>query len=222
MSGVTPSTRLGEIRPDRSTAFALALLVGVEALLAVTYVAVRDVVITNPLVLVYPFVWIDVGLLAVATTNPASGTGRQRLAALAIAAGYFLALGYFGGLYGPGGGMTPLHVNWTLPPGYGPTVLYDGSLLRVVLEPYKVVGYLSLAYLVYATVLDAAGAAVSGVVGLFSCVSCSWPILGTVLTSVLGSGSAVAAFALSRSYGLGTLVFLSAVALLYYRPLFGR
>lgn len=97
-------------------------------------------------------------------------------------------------------------------------VFYEGSLLRLSLQFYKVVGYVTLAYLVYTTVVDATRTAVSGVIGLFSCVSCSWPILGTVATSLFGSGSAVVTGALRQSYGLSTLVFLSAVALLYYRP----
>jgi hypothetical protein len=129
-------------------------------------------------------------------------------------------LGYFGGLYGISNGTVPLYIDWSLPPGYGPAVLYDGTVLRIVLEPYKVVGYLALAYLVYRTVLDTASVALSGVVGLFSCVSCMWPVLGMVATSIFGSGSVVAAFALDQPYGVSTLVFLSAVALLYYQPRF--
>ncbi|MFB6171196.1 MAG: hypothetical protein ABEJ23_01595 [Haloarculaceae archaeon] len=220
MTGATITARLRRLRPARTTVLALAGLAGLELLLVAVYLAVRNVVITDPLVLVYPFVWIDVSILAVWTATTPEVDRRKRLAGLGVAVGYFVVLGYFGGLYGVGSGMAPLHLKWSLPPGYSPVLLYDGAVLRLVLEPYKVVGYLTLAYLVYATVLDAAGAAVSGVVGLFSCVSCSWPILGTVATSVFGSSSAVAAFALSRSYGLSTLIFLSAVALLYYRPLF--
>lgn len=218
MSGLTHGSRIQHHLPDRTTMLWLALLVGVELLLVGTYVAVRDVRITDPLILVYPFIWIDVSLLAIRTTDSNPESTRQRLIGLSIAAGYFLVLGYFGGLYGLGNGMVPLRIDWGLPPGYSPAVLYDGSLLRVVLAPYKIIGYLTLAYLVYTTVIDAARAAISGAVGLFSCISCSWPILGTVATSLFGSGSAVATFALRQSYGLGTLVFLSAVALLYYRP----
>jgi hypothetical protein len=87
--------------------------------------------------------------------------------------------------------------------------------------PARVVGYLALSYLVYATVIDAAGAAVSGILGLLSCVSCSWPILASLATAILGSGSALAASATALSYDLSTVVFLATVALLYWRP-FGR
>ncbi len=106
----------------------------------------------------------------------------------------------------------------SLPPGFGPALLYSGSVVSLNLFPYQVVGYAALAYLVYATVLDAAGSAVSGLLGLFSCVSCTWPVIGTVVAGLFGSGSAVYAFALSRSFLLSTLVFVSAVALLRWRP----
>ncbi|MFB6124710.1 MAG: hypothetical protein ABEJ59_01960 [Halanaeroarchaeum sp.] len=198
----------------------LAGLVVAEALLVGTYVATTSARITDPVVFVYPFVWIDASVLAVLAFDGPSGTRRQKAVAGVLGVGYFIVLAYFGGLVGPGSGGVPLHVNWGLPPGYGPAILANGDTLMLVVEPYKVVGYLALTYFVYATVLDAVAGALSGLLGLFSCVSCTWPILGTVATSIFGSGSAVAAFALSQSYGLGTLVFLTALGLLYYRPLF--
>jgi hypothetical protein len=170
-------------------------------------------------VLLQPFVWINVGLLAVLTTRPPPTSARRRYVGLAVAVGYFLLLSYFGGLLAGGMGSGFVGVNWTLPPGYSPRLFYDGVLLSLTLEPYKVAGYAALAYLVYVTVLDAAGAALSGVVGLFSCVSCTWPILGTVLTGLFGGASAVAGFATGQPYGASTLVFLSAIGLLYWRPL---
>jgi hypothetical protein len=218
MAETTLGDRARRLRPDPSTAFLASLVLGGEALLALVYAARPEVTVTNPLVLLYPFVWIDVALLAVVTTRTPAATPRRRWVGLALAAGYFLLLAYVGGLVGAGSGMLAPHVSWSLPPGYGPAFLYDGSALRVVLEPYKVVGYLALAYLVYVTVLDAAGAALSGVLGLFSCVSCTWPILGTVAAGLFGSTSAVAAVALGQAYGLSTVVFVTSVALLWWRP----
>ncbi|MFC7080732.1 DUF7546 family protein [Halorussus caseinilyticus] len=87
--------------------------------------------------------------------------------------------------------------------------------------PYKLVGYVALAYLVYDTVLDTAGSAVSGVLGLVSCVSCTWPVIATLAAGVTGSGTAVAAAASEWSYTLGTVAFLLTVGLLRWRPSFG-
>lgn len=202
-----------------SKAVLVAWLVIFEVGLVLSYVLTTDAIITDPLFLVFPFVWIDASVLALLWTDRPTGSTRNRLLAGGVAGAYFLVLGYFGGLYGAGTEQMAMHLNWGPPPGYGPALLYDSGALRLVLEPFKVVGYLTLAYFVYATVLDAAASAVSGVLGLFTCLSCSWPIVGTIATSVFGSGSAVAAFAIGNQYGLGTLIFVSALALLYYRPL---
>jgi hypothetical protein len=105
-----------------------------------------------------------------------------------------------------------------LPPGWGPTLVYSGSALTVSLFPFKVLGYAALAYLVTATVLDTANAGLAGLLGLFSCVSCTWPVAATVLTGVFGGTSAAASVATNQPYGLSTVVFVSSVLLLTWRP----
>ena len=215
--------RLGRLRPGRPAALGLATLVVVELLLAGLYVTSPAVAgVADPFtfvwVVIQPFVWIDVALLAALTTRPPPTSQGRRYAGVLVGAGYFLVLAYFGGLLGTSTSVGALDVNWVLPPGYSPRLFYDGALLRVAVEPYKLVGYLALAYLVYVTILDAAGAALSGVVGLFSCVSCTWPLIGTVAASLFGGSSAVASAAMDQAYPLSTLVFLSAVALLWWRP----
>jgi hypothetical protein len=113
-------------------------------------------------------------------------------------------------------------VSGTVPPGWGPAVTYAGSGLTLTLVPFRVVGYLALAYLVYATVLDAARSAVTGALGLLSCVSCSWPVLASLASGVAGSGSGIAAAVTTGSYGLSTLVFVVTVTLLVWRPFGSR
>jgi len=88
----------------------------------------------------------------------------------------------------------------------------------MVVIPYKLIGYLALTYLVYVTLLDAAGSAVGGVLGLLSCVSCTWPVLATIVTGVAGSGTALAGAVYAQSYDLSTVVFVVTVGLLYWRP----
>lgn len=171
---------------------------------------------------VYPFVWITVGLWAVIETGTPAASRRHRLTAGTIAVGYFLLLGYAGGLYDAGrvpeGLDVGLRVATSIPPGYGPALLYAGPELTLSIRPYLLIGYLSLAYLVYATVLDAAGSAIAGVVGLLSCISCSWPILASLLAAVLGGGSAAVSAVYAESYALSTAVFVVTVALLCWRP----
>jgi len=213
------STRARRLLPGRTEALWWALLLNVEMLLVAVYVLVAEVTITAPRFLVYPFVWINLGIWAVAAVRPTPRTDRIIRIGIAIGAGYFVLLAVIGGLIGFDPIQPGFRIAWNLPPGWGPAILYQGALIRLAIVPYKLIGYLALAYLVYTTVLDAAGSAWTGVVGLFSCVSCAWPVVGTVVTGIFGSSSAVAAVATNQPYGVSTAVFVSAVALLVWRPL---
>lgn len=221
------SRRVASIRSTGwPMALGVALLVGAELAAVAVYVRFSGAVITDPLIVVYPFVWINVGLLVLVTTTPPAASQRRRLLAGIIGVGYFLLLAAVGGVITPGHTLyghdhpTGLRLALTtMPPGWAPALLYSGAWLNLALLPFKVIGYLALAYLVAVTVLDAAGSAVAGVVGVFSCVSCTWPILGTVISGVFGGASAVAGVAMAEPYGASTLVFLTAVGLLAWRPL---
>jgi hypothetical protein len=225
MATVDTSSLADRLRPRRETLLWGALLVNTELLLLVAYAAFgsADLLSARGLRLwVYPFVWINASVWAVARTDVAPPSTRNRAVAAALAVGYFGVLAYTGGLVGPGHESLGFGVALaSLPPGWAPAVTYNGMGVSLVLIPYKLVGYLTLAYLVYATVLDAAGSAVTGVLGLLSCVSCSWPVLASIATGVVGGGSGIAAAVSAGSYGLSTVVFVATVALLVWRP-FGR
>jgi len=199
-----------------------------EALVLGLYLADATASYTDPLALVYPFAWANAAILGLWLVDVPAAARRRRWVATAIAAGYLLVLAYFGGVVAPGYALADgtasspgWYVSTGLPPGYGPAAVYEGALATLVLVPYKLLGYATLAYLVYATVVDAARSAVSGVLGLLSCVSCSWPVLAAVVSGVAGSGSALAATTTDQSLGLSTVVFVVTVALLAYRPSFG-
>jgi len=216
------------LRPRRETLVWGALLVNTELLALLLYAILGDATLHSLFDLrrwLYPFVWINVGLWTIVRTTPAAAAPRQRRLAAVVAIGYFAVLAYAGGLVGPEqpNGPPIFRVVWTsIPPGWGPAVVYVGESLRVTLMPFTVVGYLALAYLVYATVLDATRSAVTGLVGMLSCVSCSWPVLASLASGLLGSGSGVAAAVSSGSYGLSTVVFVVTVGLLYWRPFGGE
>ena len=217
-----PSPRLPSVR----VLGAVAAIIWLETVVVGWYVLYESVRITDPLVLVYPLVWINASLLALWLIDVPDAPRRHRILGSAIAVAYFGVLAYVGGLVNPGhlfhGHMHDfgLSVAWPLPPGWGPMVTYAGGLVGVAVVPYKVIGYATLAYLVYVTVLETAGSAWAGAVGLFSCVSCTWPVLGTVLAGALGSSAAVVVFAETQPYAASTIVFLSAVGLLLWRPSF--
>jgi len=224
MATASPPLSLDRFRPRRETLLWGALLVNAEVILLILYAAFGDAELLSLEGLrlwIYPFVWINVGLWAVLRTTPAPSPPRRRWLVGLLAVGYFALLSYAGGMVGVGHthGPDSARVVWaSIPPGWSPAVLVNAAGVSLTLITYKMVGYAALAYLVYATVLDAAGSAVSGVLGLLSCVSCSWPVLASLATGVFGSGTALASAVYGWSYDISTVVFVLTVALLYWRP----
>jgi hypothetical protein len=236
---MNPAALAGRLPGVRGLSIAFAVLTG-EVLVLGLYLVETTGAVTDPLRLLYPFVWINAAAVGVWVTDvrtaadtPGSegASTRYRRLAGVVAVAYLGVLAYVGGVVGPGYDLVSVaaaetaspgwYLSAGLPPGYGPAAVYEGALVTLVLVPYKLVGYAALAYLVYATVLDAAGAAITGVLGLLSCVSCSWPVLAAIVSGVAGSGSAVAAAAYGESLALSTVVFVVTVALLAWRPSFG-
>lgn len=221
------STRVavGPVALSRRTVRWLGVLVAVEVLALGAYVWLGEVSVFAPRYLLYPFVWINASALAVAhTRRPQRSTvvRHWRLAGLAVAGGYLLVLAVVGGVVGAGVGTGGHHhasgfrVVWAAPPGWGPAAYYRGELLQLRLLPYQVLGYLGLVYLAYATVLDASRAALGGLVGVASCVSCTLPVATALLSGALGGSVAVASA--TWAYDLSTLAFVVAVAILSWRP----
>lgn len=214
---------LSRLRPDRVSALYWAAIVNAELLVVLLYFAF----VTGPpgdvdslLKVIYPFVWLNVSWWVYRETTAPDAATRRTVAASALAGGYFLLLAYVGGIVLPGMGELatgPRLVTHQLPPGYAPAFLYSGTNVVVNLIPYKLVGYLTLAYLVYVASLDVSGGVVAGVVGLFSCVSCTLPVIAAVVGGVTGS-AAFAAAAAQQSYGLSTVVFVVTVVLLRWQP----
>jgi hypothetical protein len=229
MATDTRDSPLARLRPRRETLLWGSVLVTLELGLLTAHVLVGS---SSPLspgglrLWVYPFVWINVGLWAVVRTEPAAveSSTRQRALAGVLVAGYFGVLAYTGGLVGHGTpeGAGVVNVVWgTVPPGWAPVVTYAGSGLTLTLVPYRVVGYLALAYLVYVTVLDAAGALLGSLLGLLSCVSCTFPVLAGFVTGLAGAGTALATAVTTNAYLLSTGAFVVTVGLLAWRPRLG-
>jgi hypothetical protein len=208
---------------DRETLVYGAALLNLELLLVLSYLFLVGPQVTRPLFYVYPFVWINAGLYALWRVDTPAAAGPRRWAAGALGLGYFLLLGYVGGLYGASGGVAVgLRLELlALPPGWSPALIYGGELFQFALLPFKLFGYAVLAYLVYVTLLDVSGGVLGGVLGLFSCVSCTFPVIAGVLSGFVGGAGAVAAAGYAQSYLLSTVVFVVTVALLVWRPTVG-
>ncbi len=207
---------------DRLTLDEVALWAGVltaELLAVGIYFTATGAQSTTLRYVLYPFVWINLGLWAALHVRPRPAGRRTQLVAGGVALGYFLVLTWFAGLFGTatGDGAVGLDVTFASP-GLGPIVGYFGTVVYVVAVPYLVVGYLTLSYLVYVAALDASRAALPGVLGLASCVGCAFPIVATIVAGVAGGSSAVVATIYTHSMDLSTVAFVLAFALLYWRP----
>lgn len=219
----TPTLELAGRRVERDTLLLAGLLVNTLLVFALGYAALAGVGVLEPYrFTLYGLLWLGASVWAVSRVEVPDAPGRTKRRAAAVAVAYFAVLAVAGGIVVlPGPGSVAGFRVAVLPPGWGPAPVLSTEVLNLVLMPARVVGYLALAYLVYATVVDAAGAAVSGLVGLLSCVSCSWPVLAGVATTLFGGTGALASATMALSYDLSTAVFLVTVALLAYRPSFG-
>ncbi|MGB9958603.1 DUF7546 family protein [Haloferax prahovense] len=208
----------------------LAALCWIEALAIGAYLSAAPERVESVRYLFYPFVWITVGAAAVLWTDPPRASGRARLVAGAVAAAYFFVLASLAGLVsvdlaallGGSHGHAVAHhpTGWQFSlaaPGWGPRVGYAGEVVSATFVPYRVAGYLALAYLVYAAVLNAAKSALSGALGLVSCVGCTFPLVGGLAAGAAGGTGVVSALR-ALSIDISTVVFVVAVALLAFGP----
>ncbi|MDS0258289.1 ABC transporter ATP-binding protein [Haloarcula sp. S1CR25-12] len=212
------STLDGDLRglvPEGRSLALWAVVLNTELLAVMLYLLLLPGAATDPVLLGFPFVWLNVAGWVLLRVRAAPASARRRAVAAAVAVGYGLVLGYVGGVVGLGGTGGGLRVVLAAPPGFAPSFVYSGSSLAVVVTPWKVAGYLALSYLVYVTVVDASGGVAGGLLGLFSCVSCVLPIVASVVGGFAGVGATLYQAALYQSYGLSTAVFLASVGLLY-------
>lgn len=202
---------------SRPTVTVWAAIINAEVILVAWYYALTPNIPTDLLSLAYPWLWINASIWAVSRVPLSPTSTRDRNVALAVGVGYFAVLAYFGGLFNFTGSGLGFRIAM-LPPGWGPVPIYSAATWTVVLLPFKLVGFVALAYLVAATVVDATASGLAGFVGLFSCVSCTWPLLATVFTGIFGTASAAASVVTGQPYGVSTVVFLASVGMLVWRP----
>lgn len=212
-----PAVAWQRLRPRPETAAVFVALCVAEAAALAAFLVVMPVSVTAPRYFLYPFVWLNVAVLAVWRTDAGPAGTRRRLLAAGIGLAYFLVLAWVSGLVATAHHATGVTIHWSLPPGWGPLVVAGIGPLRIAPTPYQAAGYLALAYLVYATVLDAAASPTGIIAGAFSCVSCTLPVFAAVVSSLAGGAVAIGT-ATAWSYDLSTAVFLLAVALLVWRP----
>jgi hypothetical protein len=206
------------LRGQRWTvAWVLAAIVSLEVIVVVVWFAVADWSVLRPAAVAHPLVWINVAVFGLLVVDTPTGTARFRALAAAVAIGYLILIAWIGGVLRPTGGPIELSVLW-LPPGWGPAVRVGSPLVGATLFPYQVVGYLTLAYLLYAALLDAVSPVAGALTGLASCIGCTIPLAAVLLGPLVGGTVPLALGGAGRPAALGTIVFAVSVAILLWRP----
>lgn len=198
----------------------LSIAVLVQLVLLVVYLVLVPQLPETPRYILYPLVWITVSLWVAVAVDVPEAPRRRKIGASLFALGYFVVLCYLAGLVGlfPDDRTVAALSGFTIEggsPGWE-RLHYVSEMFHVSFVTYRVFGYVVLAYLVYVTLLDASKSFLSGALGLVSCVGCTFPILASLSAGLFGG--AVASSVFDFSFDLGTLFFLTAIALLYYRP----
>ena len=190
-----------------------AVFVAVQVAVIALYFILTDTVALTIRHALFPVIWVTLSAWVLLHT-PVPDELPWYAPAVAVVSGvYFVALLWLGGLVGvaqsPG---TAFSVS-AASPGWGPVLAYSGDLVYLRVIPFQFIGYAALAYLVFVALTDTASSLVGAAVGLVSCVGCTWTLVAGAL-SVVGSAGVTAAVQ-SYSYELSTLVFVTAVAVLY-------
>ena len=218
------STRRFLPSPGPGTVRTLLALLAVEAAVVSAYLLASDAAVLSVRYLAYPFVWINLAVLAVRAVHVPLPRDRRVVGAAVVAASYFLVLAWTSGLVASGSGGSLSVGVATAMPGWGPVLLVDGPV-SLALVPFETIGYVALAVLVYVGVVRATAGVLSGLVGLATCVSCVGPVVAAVFSGVVGGASTAAAGGASATllgvttgpyaYDLSTALFALTIAALW-------
>ena len=191
-------------------------LIAIQAMLVLLYLEVTGTGIDQLRYIVYPFIWINLGLWAVLRIKPIAASPKLRGVAIFVASAYVLVLLVLPGKIGFAStalSATGFRVSWAVP-RWGPLLAYNGEFIRFYFIPFEVIGYLALGYLVYANVLRIARSSLASLLGLVTCAGCSIPILVSVIGILGGAGTTIATTAYQWSYDIGTILFILVVVIL--------
>lgn len=211
-------------RPHLWILLVFNILLAVQLFAAVLYGLYFESPPTSLHLFLIPFVWTTVSILAVYFTDPVSRGWKHRLFASGIAGGYFLlflalsgSIGLTPSLFDPVTNALGIGFGFDRTLGWGPILFYAGEWVGVRIIPFQLVGYLALSYLVYAAVLDVTKSASAGLLGFALCPGCAAAFFAPAFAGVAGLSSAFALF-IRYSYEIATVLFVVAVAVLYWQP----
>ena len=213
------------LNSSRNFLFLFSSIIFLELIFSLIYVLYSGAIITDPLILLYPFIWINSSIFVLLRIKPTKVKLSKRIPAFLFGFMYFLLLAYLSSILDFGHifhGHTAsdhafgLRIAFSsMPPGWAPSFFYSGLLVSFYILFFEFFGYLSLSYLFYRSMLNFNRFTFSGMIGLFSCIRCTWPLIGAYLSSI--SGSTLPLFlSAHQSYGFSTLIFTTVILLLFW------
>src|SRR6056297_384774 len=106
----TTTATLRDAIPDTRSLVTWAAVLNAELILVLGYVVNTARPATDPFLLLFPFVWLNIAGLVFLRVRPELTSRRRTLASAAVGLGYLLVLGYVGGVYGTGGQGTGIRL----------------------------------------------------------------------------------------------------------------
>lgn len=209
---------IGPIRISVRNIFLWIFIIFIEVFIVWTYFLLSSSEPTSIRYLTYPFIWMNTSIWVVYNTEHISSENNYiTLLVLAISIIYFLVLLYIPGLIGLSTNTPATGLYFSMvSPGWGPIISYTGNLIQFTIIPFQVIGYLSITYLIYISLLNTAKSSiVGGMLGIFTCVGCITPIFASLLGFLGGGLTSLTTSAYSFSYDIGTIIFLITIGLLY-------
>ncbi len=203
-------SELKQQSPTTHAAIASIAVVAVQVAAIVAYIRIQQPVITEYRSIAYPFIWITAGVGTAVWIGQLFAGRPRRLRGAIVAIPYVLVLFWLSGIIGGPTGTETFLVQNAMP-GWGPIVVYSGSLMSISLVPFTFVGYLTLGYVVYVVAASTAQSVRAAAIGLASCVSCTAPLLLAVAGIFGGNTTAMVATA---GYDIATIIFVGTLALL--------
>lgn len=200
--------------------FLWSVIVSVEVAIVWLYFHLTPTSVDSIRYVLYPFLWINLGLWsvhrAITGMSETKLPGKRSLALISI--GYFVLLLVLSGMIGVSqtvGTFPQFSIRW-LVPGWGPLVVYEGVFLWANIVPFQWIGFGALTLLVYLLLIQRLTDATVGGLGAMTCVGCSAPVVGGVLTWSGGLGSTFVPLLYRWSYDIGTVMFIGTVFLLLW------
>lgn len=202
---------------SRRTTLVLSALLGIEVVAIIAWFTLSDWSVIRPASVAHPLVWINIAVFALLHVDVPRAELRWRILAGGLGGIYLTGLLWTAGVITPMTGPLDIRFLW-LPPGWGPGLTVSTPIGSGTLFPYQVIGFFTLAFLLYSGLLTAFRSSMGALLGFAACIGCTVPPVTGVLVGFVGGTVPLAFGGTGQPAAVGTAIFAMSVALLLWRP----